>query len=61
MNPFTGLNQIEKFYGPKNERTNKQKNQHGCLKQLFIHFMTKISHFGDFTSQHVGNPVQIIN
>ena len=30
---------------------------HGCLKRLFIDFMTKMSHF---TLQNVGNPVQII-
>ena len=30
---------------------------HGCLKRLFIDFLTKMSYF---TSQNVGNPVQII-
>ena len=30
---------------------------HGCSKRLFIDFLTKMSHF---TSQSVGNPVQII-
>ena len=30
---------------------------HGCLKQLFINFLTKMSYF---TSQDVENPVQII-
>ena len=30
---------------------------HGCLKRLFIDFSTKMSYF---TSQNIGNPVQII-
>ena len=30
---------------------------HGCLKRLFIEFLTKMSYF---TSQNVENPVQII-
>ena len=30
---------------------------HGCLKRLLIDFLTKMSYF---TSQNVGNPVQII-
>ena len=30
---------------------------HGCLKRLFIYFLTKMLYY---TSQEVGNPVQII-
>ena len=35
----------------------KKKSTHGCLKQFFKRFLTKMPYF---TSQEVGNPVQIM-
>ena len=42
---------------PRGEKAKAAWPLHGCLKRLFISFLTKLSYF---TSQNVGNPVQII-
>ena len=42
----------------KNELQNREtQREHGCLKRSFIIIFTKMSYF---TSQEVGNPVQVI-